>query len=161
MSARREKGKKLFRVFLSFAQQDKANAEKLRNLLAHYLDARVFTADSLSVGENWRKRLKDEISRTDLYIILLSPHGFQSSYAMQELGAAWALKKPVLSISTDPQLVNKLPVEISDVQYVDLQEFDDSKAIERIFEPYLNTLNAKTAKGLLKSGVTSKEREVA
>jgi len=137
MKSEVDKDDRTLKVFLSYAVADKDYGDKLHNLLTHYLNARVFTQDSLSAGDDWRGLLKDQLTDSNIFIVLVSPNSIESSWVWQELGAAWALKKPVVSVFTESQLCSRLPVELSNVQYVNLKEFEDPQSLNRIFKNYM------------------------
>ena len=120
-----------FKVFLSYDTVDCASGQRVADHLRTYLNARVFSPDTLSPGESWRKRLRDEISGSKLFVMVLSPHSLDSAWMRQELGAAWALEKPVLSVCTEPDLLQRLPVELSKVNCIQLRDLDDPAKFNR------------------------------
>jgi hypothetical protein len=61
-----------------------ALASKIGNLLTDRLDARVFTTDELSAGENWESKLRNQLAEADAIVTILSPERGQV-----QLGAAW------------------------------------------------------------------------
>lgn len=131
MSAEQEKAEDKFSVFLSYSSADQELADKVRHYLVSYLDARVFTQDSLSIGERWEDRLRDEISSSKIFVVILSPHSLGSSWMRWELGAAWGLEKPVLSVCAEPSFSAKLPVELENVKYVGPKDFDNPTALNK------------------------------
>ena len=98
------------RVFLSHAASDRGAARKLQMEMARS-GARVFTADVLSAGEAWQDRLREELAESDVFVVLLTPEALNSAFVLQEIGAAWALGKRVVVLSTDPRV--PLPLDIS------------------------------------------------
>ena len=94
------------RVFLSHASVDNILARKIRNLLLRALDAKVFTTEDLSAGENWQSKLRQELSQSDYVVALLTPQSVRSNFLLHELGAAWALGKPIISLVTRRDVLN-------------------------------------------------------
>lgn len=131
-----DKRKPRLRVFFSYTAADKAHALKLRSLLSQRSNLRVFTTDLLSAGENWEPRLRNEISECDIFVVLLSPSALESSWVLHELGAAWGLKKPIIPIVTHPEVFAKIPVALSNIQLIDIEDLENPEAINQIIERY-------------------------
>jgi hypothetical protein len=135
-TTKKEKDKPILRIFLSHTPADNAHARKLRNLLSHRLNLRVFTTGTLSAGEDWRSKLKDELFQCDIFMVLLSPNSVESPWVLQELGAAWGLNKPIIPVITNPEVLTKIPVALSKVQSVDINNIENPEAINQILERY-------------------------
>ena len=135
-TVQKEKGKKTLRIFLSYTTADKVQAHKLRGLLSQRPGLRIFTADTLSAGEDWVPKLRDELSQCDIFMVLLSPDSVDSDWILQELGAAWALNKPVIPIVTHRDMFSKIPLTLREVMSVGLEELEDPEVIDRILERY-------------------------
>jgi hypothetical protein len=131
----RENEKPILRIFFSYAREDRAEALKVHRLLLR-LNLRIFTKDTLSAGEDWQSKLKDELTQCDLFIVLLSPNAATSSWVLQELGAAWGLEKPILPIVTHPDVFAQIPVSLNQFEFVDMNALEDTDAINRILERY-------------------------
>lgn len=144
MSTEQEKTGERLPVFLSYTPADQEKAEKVREYLSRYLNARVFAEDSLSLSENWKERLRDEISGSKIFICIVSSHWFDSSWMRQELGTAWALDKPVLSVSTDPDFSAKLPVELEKVRYVTIKDLNNPIELTQAVQALLGTEGSTT-----------------
>lgn len=143
MNTEQERTDAKFSVFLSYSSADQELADKVREYLVHYLDARVFTQDSLSIGEKWRDRLRDEISSSRIFVVILSPHSLESSWMRWELGAAWGLEKPVLSVCTEQNFSAKLPVELEHVKYIGPKDLDNPTALTKKIWVFLNFKGGK------------------
>lgn len=109
------KRKQTFHVFLSYAAADSPYARKLENLLSRRPDVTVFTTETLSAGEDWESRLREELSKCDVFLVLLSPNSVDSKWVLHELGAAWAIGKRIISIATDPRISSKIPLSLPEV----------------------------------------------
>jgi hypothetical protein len=117
-------------VFLSFAREDRVFAEKIARAFGHR--ARLFSDDLLSPGDKWQTQLRRELERSDLFVISLTPRTLSSTFALQELGAAWALSKPILAVVADEQSDVQAPVDAAQLERVSLSELERPGAVEEI-----------------------------
>lgn len=122
------------RIFLSYAPVDKACALPLLNFLTHQCGLRVFTNDSLSAGEDWMSKLKSELTSCDFFMVLLSPTSVESNWVLHELGAAWGLGKPIVAVTTHPEISSKIPVALSEIMMVDIKDFENPEVVNLILE---------------------------
>lgn len=125
-----------FRVFLSYAAKDRNSeaARKLRSLLTQHLNHSVFTPDTLSAGENWMSKLKRELARCDVFMVLLSQNSISSANVLQELGAAWALNKPVIGITTQQASPSVIFFNMDHVVHID--DLEDLDVLRQLLAPY-------------------------
>ena len=153
------------RVFLSYANADREQAEKLRFLLEAHPGIEVFSTDMLSAGGDWQSKLRGELEACDVFAVVFSPNSMTSPWVLQELGAAWSLDKPILSIATKRDLPAELPVPREKTQTVNLDELKKPEDLDRwIFSsknkahPLLKTAAAASAKktGLSKKAAVAK-----
>ncbi|MDQ3813569.1 MAG: toll/interleukin-1 receptor domain-containing protein [Armatimonadota bacterium] len=126
-----DQGQQLARIFMSFATADRAKAAQVRHFLSDNFGARVFTQDDLSAGEDWVTKLKEEISQCDAFVVLLSPSALASSTVLHELGAAWALGKPIITVETQPGVMSRLPLELRDVQAISWDSLMNSESAQQ------------------------------
>jgi len=114
------------KVFVSYAHPDRALAEELfRRLRPLAVD--VWSDDELRAGENWQEALRSRLRASQYFVLLLTPRTFESSWVLQELGAAFALGKqiiPVVTDVTDRRLVARLPVAVAEAQALTFDEMD-------------------------------------
>jgi len=136
MSKTKEKGKHPFRVFVSYAMEDTFYAMELINSLNQSPKLRVVTSDKISAGENWSSKFKRKLSESDFFIILLSPTSVNSKWLLFELGAAWGLKKNIVTVTTSPDVINKLPVSLSDYRVIDLDQLRNPIGLNQLIESY-------------------------
>lgn len=122
------------RIFLSYARTDDKDAHRVRTLLEALPNTSVFTSDSLSTGESWTTRLREELQRSDLFMLLLSAGSLQSQYVIGELGAAWALGKRIIPIRTETGGDLILPVEVKNLQTLELSDFDQPERVRQALE---------------------------
>jgi hypothetical protein len=125
----KERGKDGLRIFLSYATADRTDARKVRSLLSKRPDLRIFTTETLSAGEDWESKLKGEISQCEIFIVLVSPTSVDSKWVLHELGAAWALDKPILAVVTDPEVVSKIPLNLRGVEIVEIKDLEKPEEV--------------------------------
>jgi len=136
-TTKKEKGKPALRIFLSHDAADSAYARKLsRSLLSQRPNLRIFTPETLSAGEDWQSKLKDELFQCDIFMVLLSPNSVYSPWVLKELGAAWGLEKPIIPVVTHPEMLARIPVKLGKVQLVDIKDLENPEAINQILERY-------------------------
>jgi predicted nucleotide-binding protein len=120
------------KVFVSYAHQDRDLAEELIRRL-RLLPVQVWSDDQLKAGENWQDVLRSWLRDSQYFVLLLTPKTLQStesSWVMQELGAAWALGKTIIPVVTDRRLLDRLPVDLTEAQSVNA---DDMDRLEEVF----------------------------
>ena len=122
------------KVFLSYAREDRAYAERLRRILAHVTGASVFTDDMLSAAEPWQERLLNELRQADVFIVVGSPRSSGSSSVLQELGAAWAMDKPIVVVTAERGATWRPPVESRMIEQVSLPDLEEPGAVQQLFE---------------------------
>lgn len=130
----KEARKEDLRVFLSYSVQDRERARGLIRTLSSRSDVRVFDSATLSAGEDWRSQLKEEILGCDVFLVLLSPDSLDSEFVMQEVGAAWAIEKPIIVALTDSATAYELPVPPDRV--LALKELEKPEVISRVITDY-------------------------
>ncbi|MFQ5638501.1 MAG: toll/interleukin-1 receptor domain-containing protein [bacterium] len=124
------------RIFLSYSAADTQNAHKLQRLLSQRSDVNVFSTEMLSAGEDWQTKLKKELSKCDVFLVVLSPNSLDSKWVLQELGAAWAMDKPILVNGTHIDLLSKIPVSINESQFLNIDEIEKPDKLNEFLAPY-------------------------
>jgi hypothetical protein len=121
-------------VFISYAKKD---THEIALDLARTLHSRpnltAWMDKVLVAGDSWAAQIQDEISRADLVMVLLSPDINRprsamsgGSFVIKEINYAQSLHKPILPVMVMP---THLPVQIADLQYIDLSsDYDSGKA---------------------------------
>ncbi|PSQ82065.1 MAG: hypothetical protein BRD46_00615 [Bacteroidetes bacterium QS_8_68_15] len=134
------------RVFVSRAAADREPARKLSDAMARRHGVRVFDpAEMLSAGGDWQARLKDELAGSDVFVALMSPEALKSSFVLQEIGAAWALDKPVVLVLKNVSERAGLLENWSDQFMVNLDDLDDPEVMSQLLRRHREDaeLNAK------------------
>lgn len=133
----KEKGKRALHVFLSYAAADREYARKLFNLLSQRSNLHIFTLEGLSAGEAWESMLKEALSLCDIFIVLLSPNSVYSKWVLPELGAAWALNKLIIAVTTETELLSKIPMDLRKIYSVETAYLENHpEVIDQILERY-------------------------
>jgi hypothetical protein len=85
-----------FDIFLSYAHDDRALAERISEALAG-VELSTFMAEaSLWPGDDWHESIREAIGECDSLLLLLTPTSRARPWLTFEAGAAWALGKPVI-----------------------------------------------------------------
>jgi hypothetical protein len=122
------------RVFISYAHQDEAFVNRLRNdLLAQKIDVYLAT-DRLAPGDSWVDVVSNAISRSDVVLVAISASGADSSAVSLELAVALSQKKSgkrVIPLLIDPNA--QPPFFLKEILYLDMSS-------EEKYERNLNLL---------------------
>jgi hypothetical protein len=130
------------RVFVSHSPMDNVFARKVRNLLIRQPNVRVFISEVLSAGGGWESKLRNELAAADVVIALLTPDSVDSSWVLHELGAAWALQKPIIPVVTRRDVLNRMPVPLEGAQVLELEDLESSETAERFVRAFEDSLAA-------------------
>jgi TIR domain-containing protein len=133
---------KVRNVFLSHATPDRQSARKLTDLLSRVPGVRVFATEMLVAGGDWRSELRGELSNCDLFVFFLSSESVDSPWILAEIGAAWAMEKPIVAVVTDSGLLSKIPIDLRDTPTVSYADLEKPDAVNRILEAHVRTAEA-------------------
>ena len=114
-------------IFISHSSLDLKEADEIKASLARMGFERVFLdfdkTSGIGAGENWEKRLYEELSRCHAVILVLTPNWLASKWCFAELTQARALGKVVIPVVSKPLGVGDRLV-LPDVQAVDLLDWN-------------------------------------
>lgn len=90
------------RAFISYSTTDKRIAGALRAILAE-LEIDTFLAhEDIEVSDEWCQKILEEISRTEIFVCILSKAYFASTWCIQESGiAAFRKEVTIIPLSVD------------------------------------------------------------
>ena len=89
-------------AFVSYQTADKRVAGRLKSVLAEIEIDSFLAHEDITVSEEWRLKILEEIGKTDIFICILSENYFKSAWCVQESGiAAFRAKLPVIPLSID------------------------------------------------------------
>jgi nucleoside 2-deoxyribosyltransferase len=142
MSQARNSKRQPLKVFISHSNVDMVFARHVRNLLVQRVNAQVFTTEDLSAGEKWESKLRNELSSTDVVVALLTPHSVDSSWVLHEIGAAWALEKPIIPVVTRRDVLNKLPVSLEGAHIIELTDVETREHADKFVDAFEESLAA-------------------
>ena len=141
MSSKKEdKNRDNISIFVSYAKEDSGPAAELMSQLARQSNFHIFTASKISAGENWRSKIKKELSQSDYFLVLLSPTSVQSKWVQFQLGAAWGLNKFIIPVVTSQDVVHRIPLEFGNLHVIELKDLKGKpESIGQIIESYEKT----------------------
>ncbi len=116
---------------VSHANVDQTLARKLRNLISESTSVEVFTTEELNAGSNWQTRMRRELESADVVLALLTPKSVDSSWVLHELGAAWALRKPIIPVITRRDVLTRMPIPLEVSSAIELPDIDNAADAER------------------------------
>lgn len=89
-------------AFISYQTADKRVARHLKDVLADAEIGSFLAHEDISVSEEWRLKILEEIRKVDIFICLLSKNYLRSSWCAQESGiAAFRKDLPIIPLSLD------------------------------------------------------------
>jgi formylglycine-generating enzyme required for sulfatase activity len=108
------------RLFLSYASQDRAAAESIRQALAAQGHDIFFDREDLPAGASFDDRIRDAIGGCDLFVVLISPDTVDAgSYTLNEIdmaAKAWPnASRRVLPVMLRPTPFDTLPPYLKSV----------------------------------------------
>jgi formylglycine-generating enzyme required for sulfatase activity len=108
------------KIFLSYASQDREQAKSIYLPLRDQGHHVFFDRADLPAGEEFHNRIREEIERSDLFLILISPHAIDDgSYTLTELAIAEKAGTRLLPVMLRKPDVEQLPASIKAVTYLE------------------------------------------
>jgi len=93
-------------IFISHSSKDRKASDDVKSALARLGFERVFLdfdkETGLGIGENWEKRLYEELTRCHCVLLVLTPAWLASKWCFAELTQARALGKVILPVLCEP-----------------------------------------------------------
>lgn len=128
------------RVFLSYAEEDRAVATLVRRHLIRQ-GITVWTAQGdIQSGTDFHAAIQKGIEETDNVVYLLSPDAIASKYCSIELGHAEQYHKRIIPLLVHPVAPEKLSETVRTLQHVDLTSPPGTDVYQRGMGQLLNTL---------------------
>jgi hypothetical protein len=91
-------------VFISHSSKDQGLAEDVTGLIRNTIDlmgevrCTSVHGHGLAIGSRFADRLRADIEKCDVFIVIVSPHSLNSQFCLFEIGAAWGLEQPIKPI---------------------------------------------------------------
>ena len=80
-----EYGSHYMQVFISHSSKDKQTAQRLAHLLSE-AGLRVWIPeDEILPGDNWAKKIGQALEESDLMVVIVTPHAFESEWLKEEI----------------------------------------------------------------------------
>ncbi|MEO1693513.1 MAG: toll/interleukin-1 receptor domain-containing protein, partial [Cyanobacteria bacterium J06631_6] len=109
-------------VMLSYADEDKATMEKIRNSLRREGITVWTNTTDIQTGKDFVDSFKRGIEKADNLVYLLSPNSIKSSYCQQELDLAVKYNKRIIPLLVHKTDEIELPYSLRNLQYIDLTD---------------------------------------
>ena len=133
-------------IFISHSSKDRQVSGDIKAALDRLGFEQAFLdfdkETGLDIGENWEKRLYEELSRCHAVVLVLTPAWLASKWCFAELTQARALGKVILPVLCEP--VEGRPV-LPDIQAVDLVDWN-AGGLERL-EQRLRAITGRACRG--------------
>jgi WD40 repeat protein len=109
-------------VFISYADEDRATMEKIRNSLRRESITVWTDKTDIQTGEASEEAIKRGIEQADNVVYLLSPDSVKSDLARQELEYALSLNKRIIPVLVREISSESIPSALRDLHKVDLTD---------------------------------------
>jgi hypothetical protein len=109
-------------VIISYADEDRATMEKIRNSLRRESITVWTNTTDISTGEAFEEAIKRGIEQADNVVYLLSPDSVKSYFARRELEYALSLNKRIIPVLVRETSSEPIPNALRDLQYIDLTD---------------------------------------
>lgn len=80
---------KKLKAFISYSSKDKLIGAKVKDILSDFGIEGFLAHNDINVSEEWKQRIREELSKSDIFISLLSKDFKNSDWAPQETGIAY------------------------------------------------------------------------
>src|ERR1700752_3291003 len=130
-------------IFISYSGLDRPIASDVKTALKQFGFEQVFLdfdkETGIDAGENWEKRLYEELSRCHAVILVVTPNWLNAKWCFAELTQARSMGKVILPVVCKP--VGERFV-LPDIQSVDLLDWnaDGLEKLERRLRAITNAL---------------------
>ncbi|HAX85158.1 MAG TPA: type IV secretion protein Rhs [Cyanobacteria bacterium UBA11370] len=109
-------------VFLSYADEDKATMEKVRNSLRREMITVWTNKTDIQTGEAFEDAINRGIEQADNLVFLISPDSVTSYYCQQELDYALSFNKRIIPLLVRDTNTLQIPESLRQLHYIDLSD---------------------------------------
>ena len=93
--------KKLIKVFISYSSKDKLVGAKIKDILASFGIESFMAHEDISVSQEWKEKILEELKEADVFIPILSENFRNSDWCSQESGVACFRNILIIPLSLD------------------------------------------------------------
>lgn len=116
-------------VFLSYAAADAQVAARIRQELEN-AGIQIWSDANIEPGDNWSKEINDNLKRSAMGVVLLSPASLNSAYVAQEYQYLLAQNKPLYVATIEHVEPKNMPYYLQAQEAIDLSHDLDSGVTE-------------------------------
>lgn len=149
-------------IFISYAKVDtRLLALKIRDTLRSIPGLTAWMDESIESGEDWALQIQDEIDRSELMLVLLSPDVNRTttprSFVLREIHYAQDNNKAILPVLAQK---TKIPVQLAGIQYADLTT-NEAVGIEALVEDICQRVGVTSPAELKRQAEESERQRIA
>ena len=116
-------------IFMSFIHEEETAANTLsffiRRIFGHSIDTFMSSdKNAIYAGEDWMKRIFDELKTTKILLSVLSPTSVGRPWINFEAGAAWMGNAVVIPVCVGGLTIGELPKPYSSLQAIELDTIE-------------------------------------
>jgi len=115
-------------------------ARHMRNLLVQQVEDEVSITEDIRDDEKWQSKLRNKLTSADVVVALLTPHSAEDSWVLHEIGAAWALEKPIIPVVTRRDVLNEMPVSLERFNIVQLADVETQEHADKFVDAFEESL---------------------
>ena len=111
------------RVFISYSTADSEIASRLHAALEGIEVSGWLDESDIAAGDAIAAKVKEALQQAGALIVLVSPRSLESKWVQFEVGAAYAMEKPIIPIIVGPKHTElNLPEWLMDFMYIDARD---------------------------------------
>lgn len=124
------------RFFISYTIYDRDAVERIERALTERGHTVFVDRGVVAAGSSWAETIRDEIEKTDAFMVLVSGNSLSRDFAVSaEVGAAWERRKRIVAVETsDASAAVSLPLPRADYEIVHANGMSDSQLVDAIAE---------------------------
>ena len=104
-------------VFISYSRKDTAYAHKLQKVLQDKGFEAWIIGDGIDYGSQWPKVVQSQLDACDVFIVVMTPNAYESTWVQRELIYAESKKKQII-----PLLLEGEPwLSLRNIHFVDVR----------------------------------------
>lgn len=112
-------------VFISYSRRDSELARRLDEAIQTYGKTTWFDQESIAAGTpDYQREIYRGIESANHFLFILSPSAIGSPYCAGEVEYAASLNKRIITVLHQPIEVDKLPLPLASVQWIDFSRAD-------------------------------------